>query len=150
MINDHSHFLAAPSTDLIAGSRLPLPELCVAKHDLEDRLVQFGSVACRLAQQFPRTPLGQHASLQLIRCSTSTFANYGEVQSAESRRDFIHKLGICLKELRETRTWLKFAGKMELASLESLHPVLRECDELLAILASSVKTARRNSMPTRP
>ena len=122
----------------------------MARHDLEDRLIRFGSTSCRLGERLPRTPLGQHVAIQLARSSTSTFANYGEVQSAESRRDFIHKLGICLKELRETRTWLKFAGKMELASLESLHPVLRECDELLAILASSVKTARRNSMPTRP
>src|SRR6267143_2934076 len=122
----------------------------MASFGLEDRLVRFGTTACQLGNRLPRTPLGRHVSLQLARSSTSTFANYGEVQSAESRRDFIHKLGICLKELRETRTWLKYIGKMELASLESLHPVLRECDELLAILASSVKTARRNSMPTRP
>ncbi len=68
----------------------------------------------------------------------------GEVQSAESRRDFIHKLGICLKELRETRTWLKFMREMDLASEQSLAPVMRECDELLAILATGIKTARAN------
>ena len=81
----------------------------------------------------------------MARCSTPAFANYGEVQSAESRRDFIHKLGICLKELRETRTWLKFMSVMSLASAESLDPALRECDELLAILSASVRTARRNA-----
>ena len=67
------------------------------------------------------------------------------VQSAESRRDFIHKLGICLKELRETRTWLKFMREMDLASVQSLAPVMSECDELLAILATSIKTARANT-----
>src|SRR5947208_259417 len=114
----------------------------MASYDLEDRLIRFGSTTCRLADSFPRTPLGQHVSLQLARSSTSPFANYGEVQSAESRRDFIHKVGICLKELRETRTWLKFAREINLTSFELVDPALRECDELLAILATSVKTAR--------
>jgi four helix bundle protein len=117
----------------------------MARHDLEDRLVEFATTACRLGQQLPRTPLGEHTALQLIRSSTSTFANYGEVQSAESRRDFIHKLGICLRELRESRTWLKFIKKMALASVESVDPLLRECDELLAILATSIRTARAHT-----
>ncbi|HLZ44184.1 MAG TPA: four helix bundle protein [Gemmatimonadales bacterium] len=119
----------------------------MAGHNLEDRLVRFGGTACRLGEQLPRTPLGQHVAFQLARSSTSTFANYGEVQSAESRRDFIHKLGICLKELRETRTWLKFVQEMALSGTELVEPVLRECDELLAILASSINTARRYGRP---
>ena len=119
----------------------------VTSYGLEDRLVHFGTQACQLGNRLPGTPLGQHVSLQLARSSTSTFANYGEMQSAESRRDFIHKLGICLKELRETRTWLKFIRKMDLSPAESVEPVLRECDELLAILTSSIRTARRNGQP---
>src|SRR5258706_15044317 len=111
------------------------PDCRVATNDLEDRLVRFGSTACWLSERFPRTPLGQHVAIQLARSSTSTFANYGEVQSAESRRDFVHKLAICLKELRETRTWLKFVREMDLSPLQSVDPVLRECDEVLAILA---------------
>src|SRR5213593_1747773 len=117
----------------------------MAGHGLEDRLVRFGSAACRLGERLPRTTLGQHVALQMARSSTSSFANYGEVQSAESRRDFIHKLGICLKELRETRTWLKFIREMGFSSVESVDPVLRECEELLAILATSVRTARENA-----
>ena len=116
----------------------------VTSYGLEDRLVRFGAIACQLGDRLPRTPLGQHTALQLARSSTSTFANYGEVQSAESRRDFIHKLGICLKELRETRTWLKFIKRMALSPVESVDPTLQECDELLAILATSLRTARRN------
>ena len=117
----------------------------MASYGLENRLVDFGATACHVASRLPRTPLGQHVALQLARSSTSTFANYGELQSAESRRDFIHKLGICLKELRETRTWLKFIAKMALTPAGSVDPALRECEELLAILAASLRTARRNN-----
>ena len=117
----------------------------MASYGLEDRLVRFGATTCQLGNRLPRTPLGQHVALQLARSSTSTFANYGEVQSAESRRDFIHKLAICLKELRETRTWLKFIRKMTLLPAESVDMVLQECEELVAILASSIRTARQNA-----
>ena len=119
----------------------------MAKHDLEDRLIQFGKRVCTIGEKLPKTSVGHHVCLQLARSSTSSFANYGEVQSAESRRDFIHKLGICLKELRETRTWLKFVREMDLASREVLDGAMRECDELLAIMATSIRTARRNGGP---
>ena len=112
--------------------------------DLEDRLIRFGAAVCRLTSHLPATPVGKQTALQIVRSSTSPFANYGEVQGAESRRDFIHKLGICVKELRETRAWLKFMGEMNLCPEEQLRSVLGECDELLAILASSVRTARQN------
>src|SRR5207247_4333679 len=129
--------------DWLGGSGW-LERACImARHDLEDRLIRFGTQVCRLAERLPKPPVGHHVSLQLARSSTSSFANYGEVQSAESRRDFIHKLGICLKELRETRTWLKFVREMDLSPV-SLDAVMRECDELLAITATSVRTARRN------
>lgn len=80
----------------------------------------------------------------MIRSSTSPLANYGEVQGAESRRDFIHKLGICVKELRETRAWLKLIGSLQLCADAAHDLALGECDELLAILARSIATARRN------
>src|SRR6266566_3867986 len=118
------------------------------RYDLEDRLIRFGAEVCRLSERLPSTALGKHVALQIVRSSTSPFANYGEVQGAESRRDFVHKLGICLKELRETRNWLKFVSEMKLASPELVDPALHECDELLAILATSIKTARRNGRRT--
>jgi four helix bundle protein len=147
LIDVHSKrvFVRQPGVGLVDDSnRVGANVQIMARHDLEDRLVRFGSLACRLGDQLPRTPLGQHVALQMARSSTSSFANYGEVQSAESRRDFIHKLGICLKELRETRTWLKFIQEMGFSCTLPVDPVLRECDELLAILATSVSTARRN------
>ncbi len=114
------------------------------RYNLEDRLIRFGAEICRLSERLPSTALGKHVALQMVRSSTSPFAKYGEVQGAESRRDFVHKLGICLKELRETRTWLKFLDEMNLCSEESLHTASHECDELLAIIASSIRTARQN------
>jgi len=114
------------------------------RYDLEDRLIKFGATVCRLSDRLPTTTLGKQVTLQLIRSATSPFANYGEVQGAESRRDFIHKLGICLKELRETRAWLKFMGEMKLCFEDQLEPVMRECEELLAILATGIRTARKN------
>lgn len=114
------------------------------RYDLEDRLIRFGVAVCGLASRLPTTAVGKHVALQIVRSGTSPFANYGEVQGAESRRDFIHKLGICLKELRETRAWLKFIGEMHLCPPEPTVVVMRECDELLAILASSIRTARQN------
>src|SRR5882757_5930888 len=134
-----------PRAISVRWSTLSVQGCGMAKYDLEDRLIRFATTSCRLGERLPRTPLGQHVAIQLARSSTSTFANYGEVQSAESRRDFIHKLGICLKELRETGTWLKFIRKMALSPAESVNPVLRECDELLASLSTSIKTARRNA-----
>jgi len=115
-----------------------------ARYDLEDRLVRFGAGICRLTEQLPASAVAKHVALQLIRSSTSPLANYGEVQGAESRRDFVHKLGICVKELRETRAWLKLIGEMSLCAEEQLELVITECDELLAILATSIRTARQN------
>jgi four helix bundle protein len=114
------------------------------RYDLEDRLIRFGAAVCRLVAEFPTTAVGKQAATQLTRSATSPFANYGEVQGAESRRDFVHKLGICVKELRETRAWLKFSTQMELCPGGRLEAAMAECDELLAILATSIRTARRN------
>ena len=115
-----------------------------ARYDLEDRLVRFAAGVCRLTGRPPTSAVGKHVAVQLIRSGTSPLANYGEVQGAESRRDFIHKLGICVKELRETRAWLKLIVEMSLCAEEQLRSVTKECDELLAILATSIRTARQN------
>ena len=115
------------------------------RYDLEDRLIRFGAEVCRLAEQLPDTFMGKHIARQMIRSSTSPVANYGEVQTAESRRDFVHKLRICVKELRETRAWLKLIVRLELCPDSAVVNALRECDELIAILATSVRTAVFNA-----
>ena len=80
--------------------------------------------------------------MQIARSGTSPFANYSEAQAAESRQDFVHKLKVCLKELRETLAWLKFADRMNLCpdNLEAAH---NECNELVSIFVASIKTATR-------
>ena len=83
---------------------------------------------------------------QILRSGTSPAPNYGEAQSAESRADFVHKLKISLKELRETGIWLKVITKAEMINPASqLVPLLQETDELIAILFSSVETAKKNN-----
>src|SRR5436190_16357924 len=86
------------------------------------------------------TPIARHVSTQITRSGTSSFANYGEAQAAESRQDFVHKLKVCLKELRETQAWLKFVERMDFCP-ENLGAARQECGELVAIFVASIKTA---------
>ena len=113
-------------------------------YDLEERLIAFAVLVCTIAEKLPSTRVGNHVAGQLIRCGTSPAPNYGEAQAAESRKDFIHKMKICLKELRETHVWLKFIKRMKLYESEDLEEALKEGNELLSIFVKSIKTAQRN------
>ena len=93
----------------------------------------------------PDTRIANHVAGQLLRCGTSPAPNYGEAQAAESRGDFIHKMKISLKELRETLVWfLLIQRKPLLEPKEELDPILKECNELTAIFVASIGTATRN------
>ncbi len=83
------------------------------KYDLEDRLLQFAVAVVELTDDLPNTRSGNHIAGQLLRCGTSPYGHHGEVESAESRKDFIHKLKVCLKELRETRRWLRLVSRLK-------------------------------------
>jgi len=97
----------------------------------------------------PKTKVGKHVGWQLLRSGTSPAPNYGEAQGAESRSDFIHKMKICLKELRETRVWLKIIAKTKLIKPElKLKLIVEENDQLISIFVASIKTARKNKMKT--
>ena len=112
--------------------------------DLEDRLIEFAVRMIRVAESLPRTPVGNHIRGQLSRSGTSPAPNYGEAQSAESRSDFVHKLKIVLKELRETRVWLLMIIRAELIKpVATLDPLIQETDELISIFVTSVKTAMK-------
>ena len=115
------------------------------KYDLEDRLIDFAVLICKIAEDLPDNRIGSHIAGQIIRCGTSPAPNYGEAQSAESRKDFIHKMKVCLKELRETRVWLKFIKRMAFSGKEDLDRGLDESNELIAIFVKSIETANRNS-----
>ena len=81
-------------------------------YDLEDRLLEFAARIVELTESLPNTRAGNHIAGQFLRCSTSSLSNHGEVEAAESRRDFLHKLRVCLKKLRETKRWLRLLGRI--------------------------------------
>ena len=112
--------------------------------DLEECLIDFAVRIIRTAESLPKTRAGNHIAGQLIRCGTSPAPNYGEAQSAGSRSDFIHKMKVCLKELRETRIWLLMIVKANLIKPTSkLEPLINENNELISIFVTSVKTAKQ-------
>jgi four helix bundle protein len=94
--------------------------------------------------KLPETRLGRHVAGQIIRCGTSPAPNYAEACSAESREDFIHKLSICLKELRETHLWLRLIAKAGLAPGDEVDAIQDECFQLNNIIAQSIITAKSN------
>jgi four helix bundle protein len=113
--------------------------------NLEDRLIDFAVRIIRVAESLPKTKTGNHIAGQLIRCGTAPAPNYGEAQDAESRADFIHKMKVSLKELRETRTWLLILVKANLLKPASkIEPLIDESNQLISIFVASVKTAKQN------
>jgi four helix bundle protein len=115
------------------------------KYDLEERLLEFTANLATLVDALPNTKAGNHIADQLLRCATSPLANHGEVEAAESRKDFLHKLRICLKELRETWRWLRLIGRLELSEPERLRDALAELEESIRIFVASVRTTENNS-----
>lgn len=115
-------------------------------YDLEDRLLEFASNIIELTESLPNTRAGNHIAGQLLRCGTSSLSNHGEVEAAESRRDFIHKLRICLKELRETKRWLRLVDRAKkLGATANFTICLNEIEELIRIFVASIRTAERNA-----
>ncbi|RKD91232.1 four helix bundle protein [Mangrovibacterium diazotrophicum] len=110
--------------------------------DLEDRLIDFALKVDEIVEKLPNTKLANHLASQVVRSSTAPALNYGETQSAESQRDFIHKMQIILKELRETRVTLKIILRKPLLPCDSVDSVLKQNEELIAIFAKSIKTAK--------
>jgi len=120
-------------------------DMAKTRFDLEDRLLEFAVRLTRLVDALPNSRTGNHVAGQLLRCGTSPFANHGEVQAAESRKDFVHKLGVCFKELKEIRRWLRFIAGIELVPARRLRPLLIETEELIRIFAASIRTAETNA-----
>ena len=112
--------------------------------DLEDRLLDFAARAGKVVDALPDTRLGRHVAGQLIRSGTSPAPNYAEACAAESKRDFIHKLGIALKELRESRSWIKLIVKADLLPEPRMAPLLDEAQQLCNIVGKSIVTAKAN------
>lgn len=119
-------------------------------YDLEERLIRFAIQMLEISELLPKTRAGNHISGQLVRCGTSPAFNYGEAQGAESPKDFVHKMRVVLKELRETGICLKIIiDKPMIKSPEQIKPGLKECKELIAIFTTSVKTAEEGKNGNR-
>lgn len=122
----------------------------MSRNDLEDRLIAFAIRAIRIAEQLPKTIIGNRLNDQLTRASSSAPLNYGEAQSAESRKDFIHKSKVVLKELRESNVAFKMIDGLQLAKDKpELAALLKEVNELISIFVASVATAQRNDQKRR-
>jgi len=148
MREDASHYSVSTKSDSTLNTQRPTLNAQRQKkkhYDLEDRLLDFSARIIRLADALPNTRAANHLAGQLLRCGTSPYGNHGEVEAAESRKDFIHKLRICLKELKETRRWLRLAAKSAMLSVARLAPILTETEELIRIFFTSIQTADRNA-----
>jgi four helix bundle protein len=117
--------------------------------NIEDRLIDFAVQIIRIGESLPKTKVGSHVAGQIIRSGTSPAPNYGEAQGAESRADFIHKMKISLKELRETRIWLLIIEKANLIkSASKLESLIDENNQLISIFVTSIKTAKLRGKKT--
>lgn len=118
--------------------------------ELQDRLIDYAVRVMSLVAVLPDSVAGRHIAGQLLRSGTSPAPNYGEAVSSESRNDFVHKVQIALKELRESDVWLKIIIRSKMIEdPERLIPLVKETDELISILVASARTARRNNENNR-
>jgi four helix bundle protein len=113
--------------------------------DISERLLDFPVRVIRLVNALPKTVVGKHVAGQLARCGTGSGSNYEEARGAESRADFVHKLGVSWKEARESWFWLRLIHRAELVKPALVEGILKEANELSAILGRSLTTAKKNS-----
>ena len=117
--------------------------------ELSDRLWAFAARAGKVVDALPETRLGRHVANQLVRSGTAAAPNYDEGRVGESRADFVHKVNVALKEVVETRGWLKFIIIAQLLPSQRIGVLLEECEQLCRILGKSVSTAKANRPRSR-
>ena len=121
------------------------------KYDLDDRLLEYSAAIVRFVEALAKTKAGNHVGGQLLRSGTSPYFNHGEAEAAESPRDFVHKMGVCLKELRETKRALRLTRKVPLVeSPAAVDPLLVETEELIKIFFVSIRTANKRVVRESP
>ena len=109
---------------------------------LSERLLTFAVRVGKVVDALPESRLGKHVAGQLVRSGTSPLPNYEEACAAESRKDFAHKLAICLKELRETRAWLRLIARADLLPERQMADLIDEANQLCNIIGSSIATTK--------
>ncbi len=118
--------------------------------DIAERLVDAAARVIKVVDTLPQSIAGRHIADQLVRSATGAGANYEEARGAESRRDFVHKLGLALKELQEARYWLRVIERAELVKRGRLTELIEEATELCQILGASRTTARKKTARPGP
>jgi four helix bundle protein len=116
----------------------------VTPDELLERLINFAARVGKVVDALPDSRMGRHIGSQLVRSGTSPAPNYEEGCAAESRADFVHNLSIALKELRESRTWIRLIIKTEMLTEHRLGELLDECNQLCNIIAQSIVNAKEN------
>ena len=116
----------------------------MTKEELSNRLLDFAARCGKVADALPNPRLGRHIANQFVRSGTSPAANYEEACAAESIRDFVHKLSIVLKELRESRVWVRLIVKANLLKVEQMADLEDESTQLCNIIGKSIVTAKQN------
>ena len=114
------------------------------KFNLEERLINFAVLILEITEKLPESKGSNHLLGQLVRSGTAPALQYGEAQSAESRKDFIHKMKIALKEMRESLICLKIIERKKYITDQKLANTIAELNELISIFVKSVETATRN------
>ena len=126
-----------------------IPIMSAREYDLKDRFIAYAVRVIKLCDALPETKAGKHMASQLLRSGTSPAPNYAESMGAESQADFIHKLKLSLKELRETEIWLKIIIQSKLIQpANSLDSIIKETDELISIIFKCIDTAKQNKRNT--
>ena len=112
--------------------------------DIREKLVAFAISVMDLCDRLPKTTAGMHIADRMLRSATSAAPNYAEARGAESARDFVHKLGIVLKELNESEVWIDMLVRRKMAEDQPILQIQEECKSLCRIIAASVRTTNRN------
>ena len=115
-------------------------------YDLEERLLNYAAEIIKFTEKLPSTRAGNHVAGQLLRSGTSPLSNHGEAEAAESHDDFVHKLKVCLKELRESLRWIRLVRKSQLLPEPQILPLEKESDELIRIFVASIRTSKQRAL----
>ena len=132
-MNNHSDNLQKPSTKFQKNGK---------KYDLEERTAKFAETVIDLVKKLQISSINKRPIEQIVGSSGSMAANYCEANEAESKRDFIHKVGICKKETKETRLWLRLLARTNPEFKEEFRTLWKEAQELLLIFSSIIKSSR--------
>ena len=116
----------------------------MTRKELEEKLINFAVLTAEIINEMPNTNFSIHLAIQLVRSCSSPALNYGETQGAESRKDFIHKMSVVLKELRESHNSLRIIKRTKSYKSEiKLDKAISECNELVSIFYRSVQTSKK-------